>query len=272
MSNLKSIKVDKNTSSIFNYQGPTTLSPSSRLQNSNFMNVNNNIVDTIDLSPSKSSSNLLADLSVSHKANNHTSNSDKHVNLQGTVSYDNSNMIYVKPDTEGCNQMAGACENEDYLIVSYKESNDETQKIVVYDKKTNKPVSEFITDKFAHSNALTIKDDTVYVVSTDNKVCSFSLKETLFKCNNDLNSSRSGLYNFASIPFRRPFIITPEITESVFKIGSTEEDVKYLTSLAYDPKTGVTVTGCGDKLFIVKDGKLTAVKKFDYSNQFAQTN
>ena len=55
----------------------------------------------------------------------------------------------------GCNQIAGYCETEKYLIVSYKSSDDDKQRIVFYDKKTNKQIGEYTTDKLDHTNSLT---------------------------------------------------------------------------------------------------------------------
>ena len=276
MSNLKSINIG-NSDNYLKVKNPTTSSVTNHLASSQIVSIINNpivdIVDIVDLNPPSASvrptTNLVSSLSVTHQTSSHTSNSDMRVNLAGIANYSDSNMIYVKPEKDGCNQMAGACENDDYLIVSYKDSDDTKQKIIFYDKKTNEPVGEFTTDKFGHSNALTICGDTVYVVSTDKKICSFSASEALDKCKYD----ESNINMLGGITyFARQVDDTPEITESDFKIGSTEEDVKNLTSMAYDPKSGVTVTGCADKLFIVKDGKLITVNKFDYTDQFAQTN
>ena len=279
MSNLESVKIDTNID-FGKKTGPIGWFPQQSLSKPVNSGLDNSSIESVDLSSNVSANvgtNLLANLSTTHQTSDHTSNSNRGVRLNGTAGYDDSNMIYIKPDRNGCNQMAGACENDEYLIVSYKDSDDTMQKIVFYDKKTNEPVGEFKTDKFGHSNALTISGDTVYVVKAtgnDDKVCSFSLSEALDKC----SYSESGNFNTLDLLtggisyFVRQIDDTPEITESDFNIGSNDKDITNLTSLAYDPKSGVTAAAYGDDLFIVKDGKLTKVKKINYSDQFARTN
>lgn len=267
-----------------NLSGDNLLSSSSKFMNkSNFTEtVSLNITNEAE-SAAKAGAVVAANaaklsdrLSYNHKKDSQNSNVNKHVNLKGTASYTNENNIYISPE-DGVNQMSGACENEDYIIVSFKDCDDTKHRIVIYDKKTNEAVGTFVTDKFGHSNGLTIDGDTVYVVDAndDDKLYSFSLSEALDKCGiEDLKNM--SIMNFNAILTKflgiNSGMITPEIKEGDFQTASKNGGAINLTSISYDPKSGVFAAAYGDELYIVKDDKTTVVKKFNFSDQFAQTS
>ena len=252
-------------------------------------------IETVELTPPanvSTSQNLLASLSINHHAIYNKSNENLRANPTSVANYSNCSMIYEKPDKDGCNQMAGSCETDEYLIVSYKDSDDTKQRIVFYDKKTNKAIGEFTTDKFNHSNSLKKKKKKVYVVNGNGdeyegegenkkliyadgeKISSFSIEEALEKCRYD-EVNDYNLLDFVAmgIPYYvRQADDCPEITTERLRIPTDDGTINSVSSMDYDPKSGVTVAASGTKLYITKGGTLFSVDKFDYSDQYANTN
>ena len=114
----------------------------------------------------------------------------------GTVKYSQDQVQYIAVEqgpsmifnwnfnSEVCDTLSGACENDKYRIISFKSEDDTKQRIKVYDKNTNECVAELTTDKLGHCNGMTIDGDTIYVVSGTKKndwstVSHFSLNDVL---------------------------------------------------------------------------------------------
>ena len=293
MADLKTINIPDSMKDTSNNSVSSINPVSSKLIRPNIPdNSSSETVDFISKNVIVDNHHLLARLAITHHAEFKTSNLDKHARLNGVVNYSGTTKICIPPDRKGCNQMSGSCETDDYLIVSYKTNNDKMQKIVFYDKKTNKPIGDFVTDKFNHSNSLTTDGKNVYVVNANSneyvdgdkdkgliysdgeKISSFSIDEALAKCSYS-NRNRefcNSILNIRAFMFHRTFDYCPEITTKKLSIPTDHGTINSITSMDYDPKSGVTVAASGTKLYIVNGGKEFTVDKFDYSNQYANTN
>ena len=262
------------------------------ISNSSYIGVNSNSsyigIETLDV----------GDLTLTdgHKFKTGTKN-DKDFDIHGdVVNYKDENLIPIYPDRNGCNQMAGSCETDEYLIVSYKDSDDTKQRIVFYDKKTNKQIGEYNTDKLDHTNSLTTDGKRVYIVNAESlteeqkkenkereehfknspilqygkntppplhksstKISSFDIKEFLTNCTGSSENAKL------------------DIDVDKFRIIDREgKRITQFSSMDYDPKTKTLVATKGLDMYIVKDDKVTTVRKNDDEGkgkeQFATTS
>ena len=172
-----------------------------------------------------------------------------------------TSFINIKPN-DICNQLAGSCETDDYIIASYKNTDDSLQQIVIYSKKDNKPIRSFVTDKLHHTNGLTTDGKNVYIANAETgkdnspsntEISSFSIDDVLSR--NEISLLRD-----------------PIVEVSSFNIASGDNSVKNFTSIGYDVKSGTIAVACGNNLYIVKGNKLIKIKKLYYENKFADTN